>query len=151
MSQIHNGHEWRLPTVGCVIPRFLSQINSASISFGELWFQDTQNIFVFPEQIFLRSPKDPLSLKKWIFKLLRLPCWWYSKLRGVLTGPLKNISEKTNMFWVSWNYRWPNETLAELIWDKNGGMTHPRHGYRKGSPNYSECILLYSLQILEVL
>ena len=23
---------------------------------------------------------SPLSLKKWIFKWLRLPCWWYSKV-----------------------------------------------------------------------
>ena len=26
------------------------------------------------------SPRPPQSLKKWIFKLLWFPCWWYSNL-----------------------------------------------------------------------
>ena len=58
--------------LGCLICPFLSQIISASISSGHLWIQDTQNIFFFfAKNIFLRSPKDPLSIKKWISKLLR--------------------------------------------------------------------------------
>ena len=52
--------------LGCIIPPFLSQINSASVSFGHLQFQDNQNIFIFLK-------KTPLSLKRRIFKLLRLP------------------------------------------------------------------------------
>ena len=48
-------------------PHFLSQINSASISFAYLWFQDTP------------PKKTPLGLKMWIFKLLQLPCCWSSK------------------------------------------------------------------------
>ena len=45
--------------LGCVIPPFLSQINSASISFAYLWFQDTQNIFVLPEKNVVNLPQDP--------------------------------------------------------------------------------------------
>ena len=29
------------------------------------------------------------------------------------------------MFWVSWNYRWPDEILADIIWDKKEQMRHP--------------------------
>ena len=83
-------------TLGCLIPPLLFQTYFSSISFGHLWFQDTQNIILFPD--FGGSWGD---------------------LRGNFLG------NKT-MFWVSWNHRWPNETLAELIWDKKRGMTHPR-------------------------
>ena len=38
-----------------------------------------------------------------------------------------NFFGKKNMFWVSCNYRSANEILAELIWDKKGGMIHPNH------------------------
>ena len=55
--------------LGCVIPRFLSQINSASVSFGHLWFQDTQNINFFPEIFFLRSPQDPPKSEKVDFQV----------------------------------------------------------------------------------
>ena len=38
--------------------------------------------------------------------------------------PLRLSSYKVVFLWgclrVFWNYRWPNETLAELIWDKKG-------------------------------
>ena len=43
-------------------------------------FRIPKTYFFFPKQISLTSLKTPLSLNKWIFKLLRLPCWWYSKL-----------------------------------------------------------------------
>ena len=49
---------------------------------------------------------------------------------GVFFGGLGEVKEillvTKNMFWVSRNYRWPNEILAELIWNKKGGMTHER-------------------------
>ena len=45
---------------------------------------------------------------------------------GESTG---NFLGKQIMFWISWNYRWPNETLAELIWDKKLGMTQPKAFY----------------------
>ena len=35
--------------LGCLIPPLLFQTYVASISFGHLWFQDTQNIFFFPD------------------------------------------------------------------------------------------------------
>ena len=38
-----------------------------------------KHIFFFPKKLYLTFPKTPLSLKKWIFKLLRSPCCWYSK------------------------------------------------------------------------
>ena len=38
--------QWSL---GCLIPPLLFQTYFASISFGHLWFQDTQNIIFFPE------------------------------------------------------------------------------------------------------
>ena len=55
--------------LGCVIPRFLSQINSASVSFGHLWFKDTQNIICFPENFFLGSPQDPPKSEKVDFQV----------------------------------------------------------------------------------
>ena len=92
--------------LGCLIPPLLFQTFFASISFGHLWFQNTQNI-IFPPQFFL------LSLKKWIFKLLRLPCWWYSKL-------------------VPWeaDRSWKGIGLIRSLKLKHGGemgvMTHPK-------------------------
>ena len=59
------GMKWTCPlisddvTLGCVIPPFLSQIISASISFGDLSFQDTQNIILFPEFFFPKVPSRP--------------------------------------------------------------------------------------------
>ena len=55
--------------LGCVIPPFLSQINSASVSFGHLYFQNTQNIFFVPDFFSLRSPQDPPKSKKVDFQV----------------------------------------------------------------------------------
>ena len=43
-------------------------------------FRIPKTYFFFPKFFSLNPRKTPLSLKKWIFKLLRLPCCWYSKL-----------------------------------------------------------------------
>ena len=43
-------------------------------------FRIPKTYFFSPKQISLTPLETPLSLKKWIFKLLRLHCCWYSKL-----------------------------------------------------------------------
>ena len=55
--------------LGCVIPPFLSQIISASISFVHLQFQDTQNIIIFSEKDILDLPQDPHKSKKVDFQV----------------------------------------------------------------------------------
>ena len=45
--------------LGCVIPPFLSQIISASISFAYLQFQDTQNAGCW--SLMIRNQFDPIA------------------------------------------------------------------------------------------
>ena len=140
-------------SLGCIIPPFLSQINSASNSFGDLWFQHTQHIFWVSWRWSLMKrnrfdpiahywenvqnvPKYPYFLLIWqLLKIIdisaRFGCfgpflstewqdqansfswaisvsWHKFRLRNFFFG-------KTNMFLISWNYRWPNKTLTDII------------------------------------
>ena len=58
--------------LGCLIPPLLFQTYFASISFGHLWFQDTQKHHFFPEFFSLRSPQDPHFCFKLILQVSHL-------------------------------------------------------------------------------
>ena len=53
---------------------------SASILCEGHIYKDFGNTFLKKFRNFLGVPQGGQLFKKWIFKLLRLPCWWYSKL-----------------------------------------------------------------------
>ena len=61
-------------------PTFVTNLFRKYLIWSPLILGNAKHNF-FSRNEFPKVPsRPPLSLKKWIFKLLRLPCWWYSKL-----------------------------------------------------------------------
>ena len=81
-------------------PTFVSNLFRMYLIWSHMISEYPKHNF-FPEKKFLDPHNTPLSLKKWIFKLLRLPCLWYSKLvpwdadrlrKGI--GLIRSLSKK---------------------------------------------------------
>ena len=66
-------------TVGVWFPPFCLRLFQQASHLLTYNFRIPNKYFLFAKKNSLTPLKTPLSLKKWIFKLLWLPCCWYSK------------------------------------------------------------------------